>query len=170
MPAFRTFLAGVSCLLLQFAFNASAQLPPAPPQKIAVNAITSKVYMANYDADTVTAFNAATGTSVPIAVGDGPQFIAVNPVTNRVYVNNARAASLSVIDGATDTLIATYPIGSSGPIAINPVTNVIYIVRLTGTGSDEVTFFNGSNNTWYTIATLSYQPIAVAVNPVTNKI
>jgi DNA-binding beta-propeller fold protein YncE len=170
MPTFKTLLAG-AFLLAQLASTAAAQsLPPAPPQKIAVNALTSKVYTANYDADTVTVFNPATGTSVPIAVGDGPLYVAVNPVTNRVYVNNARAASLSVIDGATDTLIATYPLGSTGPIAVNPVTNVIYVVRLTGTGTDEVTYFNGANNTWYTIAVQSHQPIAVATNPVTDKI
>jgi DNA-binding beta-propeller fold protein YncE len=171
MSTFRTLLAG-AFVLVQLAFGAAAQttLPPAPPQKIAVNALTNKVYTANYDADTVTVFNAATGTSVPIAVGDGPLFVAVNPATNRVYVNNSRAASLSVIDGATDTLIGTYAVGSTGPIAVNPVTNVIYVVRLTGTGTDEVTYFNGANNTWYTIAVQSHQPIAVATNPATNKI
>src|SRR5688572_19536265 len=108
MPTFRTLLA-TAVVLAQLAFGAAAQttLPPAPPQKIAVNSLTGKVYMANTDADTVTAFDAATGTSTTIPVGDGPLYVAVNPVTNRVYVNNARAASLSVIDGATDTLLAT---------------------------------------------------------------
>jgi DNA-binding beta-propeller fold protein YncE len=177
MPKLSTLLAS-AFVLAQFAFDVAAQtcspgfppLPPAPPQKIAVNALTSKVYTANYDADTVTVFNAATGASTPIAVGDGPQYLAVNPATNRVYVNNARAASLSVIDGATDTLIGTFPIGSTGPIAVNPVTNVVYVVRLTGTGTDEVSYFNGNNNSWYTIAVQSHQPVAVATNPVTDKI
>jgi YVTN family beta-propeller protein len=170
MPTFKTLLAG-AFLLAQLAFGAAAQtLPPAPPQKIAVNSLTNKVYTANYDDDTVTAFNAATGTSVPIPVGDGPLYVAVNPATNRVYVNNSRAASLTVIDGATDTVIGTFPVGSSGPIAVNPVTNVLYVVRLTGTGTDEVTYFNGATNSWYTIAVQSHQPIAVAVNPVTNKL
>ena len=171
MPTFKILMAGAFALA-QLAFGVAAQstLPPAPPQKIAVNALTNKVYTVNYDADTVTAFDAANGTSVPIAVGDGPLYVAVNPATNRVYVNNSRAASLTVIDGATDTVIGTYPVGSTGPIAVNPVSNVIYVVRLTGTGTDEVTYFNGTNNTWYTIAVQSHQPIAVATNPVTNKL
>ena len=104
MPTFKTLLAG-AFLLAQLAFNAAAQWPPAPSQKVAVNGLTNKVYMANFDDDTVTAFNAATGASVVIPVGDGPAFVAVNPATNRGYVNNSRAASISGIDGAPDTLI-----------------------------------------------------------------
>jgi uncharacterized repeat protein (TIGR01451 family) len=165
-------LAGAFALFALIAFPAAAQssLPPTPPVKLAVNPVTDKVYMANDDANTVTAFDAASGTSTTIAVGAGPRFIAVNPVTNRVYVDNADDATLSVIDGATDTLIDTYNIGSSGPITVNPITNVVYVVRMTGLGSDEVTFFNGDTDTWYTIATNSFQPNAMAVDPVTDTI
>jgi DNA-binding beta-propeller fold protein YncE len=85
-------------------------------------------------------------------------------------VNNTQDATLSVIDGNTDTTLATLPLGSIGPIQINPVTNIIYVVRLTGPGTDEVTYVNGDNDTYYTIATESFQPIAVAVNHVTNTI
>ncbi|HET9580575.1 MAG TPA: Ig-like domain repeat protein, partial [Usitatibacter sp.] len=166
------FLAAAALAVAGFAFPAFAQStwPPTPPVKLAVNPITNKVYVANASANTVTAFNATTGTSTTIAVGSSPEFIAVNPATNRVYVDNTRDASLSVIDGATDTLVGTLPIGSSGPISVNPVTNIIYIVRLTGTGSDEVTFLDGATDNSYTIATNSFQPNAMAVNPVTNRI
>ena len=160
-------------LLLAFlALPAVAQtsLPPTPPVKLAVNPLTGKLYMANTDANTVTAFDPATNASTVVPVGNAPSFVAVNPVTNRVYVDNSRDATLSVIDGDTDTLLATYGIGSSGPIAVNPLTNVVYVVRLTGTVSDEVTFFNGDTNTWYTIATNSFQPNAMAVDPVTDTI
>jgi uncharacterized repeat protein (TIGR01451 family) len=171
MPKLKTFAAGLA-LLAQFAFGAFAQstLPPSPPQKIALNPITNKVYVVAHEADAIVVYDIAAGTNTPVSVGDGPLFIAVNPVTNRVYVNNSRASSLTVIDGATNAVIGTYPIGSSGPIAINPVTNVIYVVRMTGVGTDEVTYFDGNTNTWYTIATQSFQPTAVAANPVTNKI
>jgi uncharacterized repeat protein (TIGR01451 family) len=164
------FLAVLAFLALQLPLTALAQFPPTPAVKMAVNPLTNKVYVANESANTVTAFNIGAGTSVTIPVGARPFFIAVNPATNKVYVNNSTDATLSVIDGSTDTFLATYPIGSTGPITVNPVTNTIYIVRLSGLGTDEVTFFNGATNDWYTIATESFQPNALAVNPVTNKI
>jgi len=165
------YLAVLACLLAPPApAHAQSSFPPAPAVKVAVNPVTDKVYLANTGANTVTAYDAASGNSTTIAVGAAPAFIAVNPATNRVYVDNEDDATLSVIDGATDTLIDTYPIGSAGPIAIDPVANVVYVVRLTGTGSDEVTFFNGETNTWYTIATSSFQPTALAVNPATSTI
>jgi hypothetical protein len=170
MRFFKTLAITIS-FLLQLGLAALAQgLPPTPPVKIAVNPVTNKVYLVNETADSVTAFNAATGTSTTIPVGARPLFIAVNPVTNRIFVNNSNAATLSVIDGATDTVIGTHPIGAVGPITINPTTNVVYIVRLTGPGTDEVTYFNANGNDWYTIATNSFQPNAMAVNPTTNKI
>ncbi len=153
----------------------SAQLvafPPAPTVKLALNPVTNKVYVLNESSNSVTVLNAAAGTSTTVAVGPRPQYIAVNPVTNRVYVDNAGNSTLTILDGATDANLTPTPLalGSHGPISVNPVTNIVYIVRLTGPGSDEVTFFNASDNTWYSIATESFQPIAMAVNPVTNKI
>ena len=74
-----------------------------------------------------------------------------------------------MIDGATN-IAQTFPIGSTGPIAIDPVTNKVYIVRLTTNATDEVTVFNGATTAWYTMATLSYQPLAVAINTVTNTL
>ncbi len=155
---------------LATAAQAQSSFPPAPAVKLAVNPVTDKVYLANTAANTVTAYDAAAGTSTTIAVGAAPSFIAVNPATNRVYVDNADDATLSVIDGATDTVTGTFFIDAIGPMAVDPVANIVYIVRLTGTGSDEVTFFNGADNTSYTIATNSFQPIAAAVNPATQTI
>ena len=171
MSSFQRFAAFL-CLVVQLGFAAAAQssFPPSPVVKLAVNPVTNRVYMANGDDNTVTALDVASGIRTTIPVGRGASYIAVNPATNRVYVNNGRDASLSVIDGASNTVIGTFLIGSTGPISINPVTNVVYVVRLTGTGSDEVTFFNGTTQNWYTIATNSFQPNAMAINPVTNRI
>lgn len=142
--------------------------PPSPPVKLAVNPVTNKVYLVNEGANTVTVLDAANNVSRTIPVGPRPFYIAANPATNRIYVNNAGDSSVTVIDGASDTVMLTLPIGSVGPIQINPVTNVVYVVRLTGPSTDEVTFINGDNHSYYTIATESFQPIAVALNPVTN--
>jgi DNA-binding beta-propeller fold protein YncE len=105
-------------------------------------------------------------------VGSRPQFIVVNPLTNRIYVNNGGEASLTVIDGATDTNLTPTPlqIGSQGPMAINNETNILYVVRMSSVATDEVTFVNASSNTWYSIATESFQPTALTINPNTNTL
>jgi YVTN family beta-propeller protein len=169
------FLVALFVLLSSFLTTAWAQnapFPPSPRQLVAVNPITNKVYIANEAANTVTVLNNATNTTTTIPVGNRPQFIVVNPLTNKIYVNNGGEASLTVIDGETDTNLTPtpYPVGSQGPMAINAESNVVYIVRMTSVATDEVSFFNGNNNTWYTIATESFQPTAVAANPVTDTI
>lgn len=144
--------------------------PPSPAVKLALNALTNKVYVVNESTDSVTVMDASTNTTKTIAVGPRPYYIAVNPVTNRIYVNNSGNASLTVIDGNTDTNITPTPIAinSTGPIQVNPLTNTIYVVRLTGPATDEVALINGATHEWYAIATESFQPIAMALNPVTN--
>src|SRR5690348_9174046 len=169
---FRTLLAAFPLLLATLAVPglAHGQFPPTPTVKLAMNPVTDKVYTLNTNADTVTVFDAAHGTSTTIPVGNGPEFIAVNPGTNRVYVDNTTDSTLTVIDGASDTVLGTYGIGAEGPISIDPVSDIVYIVRLTGTGSDEVTFFDDANVDWYTIATNSFQPNSMAVDPATHTI
>ena len=171
---FSTALALAASLMLPAARAQFAPLPPSPSVRLAVDPILNKVYAANKDANTVTALDATTGTTRTIPVGGAPDFIAVDPTRGRVYVNNTRDASLTVIDGGTNTVIAPYDIGSMGPIAINPdpasARSVVYVVRMTGAGSDEVTYFSPGSPTWYTIATDSFQPTAVAVNPATHTI
>jgi YVTN family beta-propeller protein len=166
----RYFLA--SCLLIAACAPAWAQFPPAPLVKLAVNPVTNKVYALDEANDALIVLDASTGATRTVAVGDRPVFIAVNPATNRIYVNNAGDSSLTVIDGATDTNLTPTPLtlGSLGPMAVNTATNMVYVVRLTGPGTDEVTYFNGATHTWYTIATQSYQPIALSVDPATNTL
>lgn len=167
------FVAALACLAASHLAFAQS-LPPTPAVQVAVNPVTNKVYAVDTGANAVTVLDASTGTSKSIAVGSGPQFVAVDPTRNQVYVNNSRDASLSVIDGSTDTVVATHAIGSMGPIAIDAdpanLQNVVYVVRMTTAASDEVTYFYPPTPTWYTIATDSFQPNALAVNPATHTI
>jgi len=165
----------LAAVLMSSAAHAQlAPLPPTPSVQLAVDPISNRVYSANKDAGTVTALDAATGSRTSITVGNSPDFIAVDPTRDRVYVNTTRDASLTVISGTANTVIAPYPIGSMGPIAINPdptaIRNLVYVVRMTSAASDEVTFFSPATPTWYTIATDSFQPGALAVNPATHTI
>jgi DNA-binding beta-propeller fold protein YncE len=172
LSRFAARVAALLCLLSLPALANHLAYPPSPLVKVAVNPITNKVYTVNEFSDSVTVTNGATGASSTIPVGPRPQFVVVNPVTNRVYVNNGGNATVSVIDGNTDTNITPTPLamGSHGAMAVNPLTNTIYVVRQTGLGTDEVSFLDGNANTWYTIATESFQPIAVAVNPITDTL
>jgi YVTN family beta-propeller protein len=168
------FLVSLFALLFPFlnlAWAQNAPFPPSPRQLVAVNPVTNKVYVANESANTVTVIDQSNNTTATIPVGNRPQFIVVNPLTNRIFVNNGADASLTVIDGGTDTVVApAFPVGSQGPMAINNETNVVYIVRMTSVATDEVSFFNATNNTWYTIATESFQPTALTINPNTNTL
>lgn len=157
-----------SLLLLAAAFQAAAQSVVATvaagtePRAVAVNPATNKVWVANEFSNDVTVIDGATRAATRVAVGKRPQYIAVNTRTNRVYVSNAQDASISVIDGAT-LAVTTVMVSGSGPFLVDEATNRIYMVRL-GT-ADEVTYFNGNDNSFYTIALDSYSPVALALNP-----
>jgi len=167
----RSLFALLAALLLSLTASA-VDFPPSPRVLLAVNPITNKVYALNESAGTVTVLDAANATTKTITVGSRPQFVVVNPLTNRIYVNNGGEATITVIDGGTDTNLTPTPlaVGSQGPMAINAETNVIYIVRMSSVATDEVTFLNGSDNTWYTIATESFQPTALSIDPSSNTL
>ena len=145
-----------------------AQVPAgAAPAAIAVNRHTNRIYIANASSNDVTVVDGNTHATTTIPVGIGPQHIAVNPATNKIYVSNVRASTVSVIDGTTHA-VATLATGGSGPIAVNSVTDRIYVIRH-GLG-DEVNVIHGPTNHSYAMAIYSYQPVAIAVNPNTNKL
>ncbi len=157
------------CLAPMEAFS---QLPPAPKVTVAVNPITNKVYVVNEMGNTVTVIDEAAGTRRVVPVPGRPQFIAVDPAANRVYVNTGNDSSLTVLDGSTDTNLTPTPLalGSLGPMAIDSARGIVYVVRLTSAARDEVTFFNATNQTWYSIAALMYQPISMGVSPISQDI
>jgi len=134
---------------------------------VAVNANTGRVFVANEFSNDVTVIDGATRTTTRVAVGKRPQYIAVNTRSNKVYVSNAQDASISVIDGAT-LAVTTVNVNGSGPFLVDEAANRIYMVRL-GT-ADEVTYFNGNDNSFYTIALDAYSPVAVALNPYTARL
>ena len=69
------------------------------PLAVAVNPVTNKIYVANFDGDTVTVIDGATNSTATVSVGDHPQAVAVNPETDKIYVVNNRSDSVTVIDG-----------------------------------------------------------------------
>ena len=152
------------------------------PWAVAVNPVTNKAYIANYNYNPseVTVIDRITNATTTITAGFSPAAVAVNPVTNKIYVANFNGDSVSVIDGATDTVVATVsdslamPMKGPAAIAVNPETNTVYIGNYK---SRNVTVINGATNlatavvSLNNMASVSVAPLmGMAMNPVTNKV
>ncbi len=164
-----------------------ATVPVGPvPIRMAVNAATNKIYVANQWDTTcghdcpppsITVIDGATNNSTT-EFDDWTVFpwdLAVNPVTNKIYVESGpgyyTSDDILVIDGATNTITTTVTDpNASGPyhFAVNSVTNKIYVAN---SNSDNVTVIDGATNATTTITDPNaIGPHFVAVNPATNKI
>ena len=84
-----------------------------PPEDIAVNPTTDKLYVTNRSGNYVLARDEGTGigTSIP---SDSPLRAAVNPITDITYATDSGANTVSVINDATNSVSTTVTIGS-GP-------------------------------------------------------
>ncbi len=136
--------------------------------------MTNKIYVANFNAATVTVIDGATNSTTTVATGFGPAYIAVNPVTNKIYVTNegngVTPSTVTVIDGATNA--ATNVTAGLAPfaVAVNTVTNQIYVANQGHTPNPStVTVIDGGSNSTTTLPAGTL-PSAVAVNSITNKI
>jgi|ERR1039457_5004336 YVTN family beta-propeller protein len=142
------------------ATNATTTVPVgSDPEVIAVNSVTNKIYVPNYDSNNVTVIDGATNATITVLVGSYPGAIAVNSVTNKIYVGNRGSNSVTVIDGATNGA-DTITVGSNpDAIAVNPVTDMIYVAN---SGSANVTVINGAAVP--VSPSFSSQPQSVTVN------
>jgi YVTN family beta-propeller protein len=89
---------------------------------LASTAHARELYVGNYEANTVSVLDAATGAPIgaPIPTGDpsGPFTLAISPDGRRVYTANYDAGTISAIDTQTKALAgAPIPVGE-GPIGI----------------------------------------------------
>ncbi len=153
--------------LLAQAEYVTASIPVGSnPLDAAVNPVTNKTYVTNFDSQTVTVIDGETNAAVTVSVGVSPGPVAVNSITNKIYVGNRGSDTVTVIDGATNAT-STVAVGSCPmAIAVNSITNKIYVANF---NSANVTVIDGKSNTTSTV-TAGTSPNAVAVNPVTNKI
>ena len=129
-----------------------------------------------------------------VSTGGDPAAVAVNPASNKIYVPNycgndptcsTHYGTVTEIDGKT-LATATVAVGiRPDAVAVNPVTNKIYVVNLCGSDptcsliqnsgvNETVTAIDGTTLSTVTLSVgfdqFSFQPNAVAVNPLTNKI
>jgi YVTN family beta-propeller protein len=135
------------------------------PYAIAVNAVTSIVYVANQGSNTVSVLNGSNVLTVP--VGSQPSAIAVNPLTNKVYVANRGSGSVTVIDGVNPYNTMSVPVGAlPNAISVDPTVNQIYVAN----GDGSVSILNGVNGTVLVTLTTGTLPDAVTVNATTGKV
>ena len=145
------------------------------PDAVAVNAMTNKTYVANYDDGTVTVIDGATNNTSTVTVGFYPDAIAVNPATNQIYVANYcgndsscnSAGTVTVINGATlNTTSVNVGYGSIA-VAVNSTTNKIYVANYY---DNTVTVIDANNNNATATVNVGNFPEDVEVNPATNQI
>jgi YVTN family beta-propeller protein len=97
-----------------------------PPTAMAVNPVTSKIYVADSD-NTVAVVDGATLSILTVPVGQGPAAMAVDSITNKIYVANQTDNSVTVIDGNTNSTVSLQVGNYPAHIAANPTTNRIYV-------------------------------------------
>jgi YVTN family beta-propeller protein len=153
--------------------------PGGSPTAVAVNPATNKIYVANELGQNILVIDGATNSSTVINTpGSSPTAITVNPITNTIYAVNQNNNTVTVINGATNAISSVNAGGSPFAVAVNPVTNTIYVASqcdpsaapLCGNGL--ITIINGADNstTAFTAGPAGDSALALAANPVTNKI
>src|SRR5205814_1107577 len=87
------------------------------PNAIAVNAVSNKIYVANFNSNNVTVINGTDNSTATVGVGTGPVAVAVNAVSNRIYIANKNSNNVTLIDGANDTAAATVTVGTNQSVS-----------------------------------------------------
>jgi YVTN family beta-propeller protein len=119
--------------------------PTAHPPKLTGHQTTptglaatpATAYVANYDANTVTPIDLATGTAgTPIPGGNSPGAIAITPDGKTAYVADVYGNTVTPIDLATGSAGTAIPAGN-GPdaIAITPDGKTAYVANGKGSGN-----------------------------------
>ncbi|HEY6967837.1 MAG TPA: YncE family protein, partial [Candidatus Angelobacter sp.] len=162
-----------SALLLAgqcFAESVVTTIPSATPEGVDVDILRQLVYVANFNAPTVSIISEETNTIVDtITFPPGPlgqaemNGVAVNPVTSRLYATDTRNTVLYVIDTESNQIIDTIP-GLSGLMAVNPRTNKLYISLF----NNGVVVFDGNTNTRIATVNVAF-PQRPAIN-IANRV
>lgn len=137
------------------------------PQNVAVNPVTHRIYVPNFNSANVTVIDESTGVPSTVNAGTNPSAVAVNPVTDKIYVANQGSNNVTAIDGATNAT-ATVNVGTAPEaIAVNPVTDTAYVANF---NSNNVTVIDGAANSVVATVPAGTNPLSIAVDPVTNQI
>jgi len=170
--------------------NATATVPAGIcPVAIQVNSVTNKIYVANYgktclianscnNAGNITVIDGATNSTVEVDLPQPnlphPRGIAIDINRNKIYVTNHFSSDVAVIDGSTNTVSTLLTAALPYEIAANLLTNKFYLTSFdastVSTGATVTVIDGATNATLPIIDPGAAGSIAVAVNPVTNRI
>lgn len=155
------------------------------PQFVAVNPVTSKIYVANagnqednppgLNHGNITVIDGATNAITTLTDPNVlvPQAVAVNQSTNKIYVA-IPDGGVTVIDGVTNAISTVKDPNAISPqrLAVDSVTNTIYVTNEGGSSNPgSVTVINGATNAVTTVIDPNAaHPAFLAINPTTNKI
>lgn len=156
------------------------------PSGIAVNPVTNQIYVADYWSGDVTIINGAdyTTTTIPgvlVAIGNvAPNAIVVDTVSNVAYVPIAYGCTNQICTGGFATVNGVsnqadnfdWPGMGMDAVAVNSQTHKIYLANMeqySYVTNNSVMIVDGTTNS-STSVTVGNDPIAIAINPATNKV
>jgi YVTN family beta-propeller protein len=99
-----------------------------------------KLYVANFDAGTVSVISRPDGSVRTLVLGGQPIGIDVSPDGTEVWVSNFQNSTIAVIDTATDRIMQTFPAGGDGPARVKFTPNGTQ-VWITQSRSNELVIF-----------------------------
>ncbi len=164
-----------NCVYLIDATNSVKTTVPVGnvPYGVAVTPNGKKVYVANFDDNTVSVIDTTSNTITATVTGlSNPSGVAVNPDGTMVYVTNYNDDTIddtvSVIDTATDTVTATVN-GLSNPcgVTVAPGGTKVYVANR---NSNKVSVIDTATNTVKNTISVGSDPHGVAVNPTGTKV
>ncbi len=145
----------------------------ASPQEVAVNPVTHRAYVANYNSPgSITVIDGA--TSVPADVPTSVALtnsIAVDPATNLIFVADNTNNDVVVIDGATNAVTQTVAVGvDPGPMVVDSARGFVYGVL--GNDPNNIGFMISESALTFggLGASDATDPVALDFNTVTNTV
>jgi YVTN family beta-propeller protein/VCBS repeat-containing protein len=98
------------------------------PSAVAVT--STRAYIANKDAGTVTVYDTTKGTVIATyQVGAAPDGLAIKPSGTRLYVSSSTNNTVTVIDTATGATKKTLTIANPTAITVNPSGSTVYVAN-----------------------------------------
>jgi len=113
------------------------------PVAVAVNTVTNRIYVANFDDDTISVINGATNTNlpsitIPSGIGNvnaGPTDVAVDSGNNRILVS-VRATGLTVVDGAVSVPLLEVALNGGEGVGVNESSDKVYVSSTMGSSNN----------------------------------
>ncbi|NUS53808.1 MAG: YncE family protein [Streptomycetaceae bacterium] len=132
------------------------------PDRMAVNAAGTRLYVANIGSGTISVIDTATHMVLAVVpVGGSPHGIVVPAQGGKAYVTND--SSISVVDTATNTVTATVNVGQYPEYAaVNPAGTLLYVPS---NYANTVQVVSTATNTVTATIPVCAQPFSAAVTP-----